>query len=94
MSIKSKPFYWLECDEPGCGNKSTDGDEYDAWADESQAVDCAGNAEWLILDGKHYCDGHATKHDPTLKEDCDGSSACDSLAHVEGCFATNPDFAK
>lgn len=69
MSIKSKPFYWLECDEPECGNKSTDGDEYDAWADESQAIECAYNADWLILEGEHYCDGHASKHDPDAAEE-------------------------
>ncbi|MDQ5862434.1 MAG: hypothetical protein M3536_09250, partial [Actinomycetota bacterium] len=63
------------------------------WADESSAVDMAESSEWLILDGKHYCDGHANKNNPDLMEDCDGSSTCDSLSHVEGCFVTNPDFS-
>jgi hypothetical protein len=93
MSVESAPYYWLVCDEPDCANKSTEGDEFSAWADESMAVDMAESSEWLILDGKHYCDGHANKHNPDLKEDCDGSATCDSLGHVEGCFATNPDFA-
>jgi hypothetical protein len=34
------------------------------------------------------------EHIKPLMEDCDGSSTCDSLAHIEGCFATNPDFKK
>jgi hypothetical protein len=94
MSVKSAPYYWLICDEPGCGAKSTEGQDYSAWEDESQAVESADCSDWLILpDGKHYCDQHANKHDPDLKEDCNGSATCDSLGHVEGCFATNPDFA-
>lgn len=92
MSVKSEPYYWLTCDEPGCGNKSTDGDEFTAWSDEANAVEMAECRDWLIVGDKHYCDGHANKNDPELLADCDGSAICDSLAHVEGCFATNPDF--
>ena len=25
---------------------------------------------------------------------CDGSSSCASPAHIEGCFSTNPDYAR
>ncbi len=90
--IQSAPYYWLTCDEPDCGNVSTEGCDFTAWEDESQAVEQATESDWLAVGDNHYCDGHANKHDPELKEDCDGSATCDSLWHVEGCFATNPDF--
>jgi hypothetical protein len=25
---------------------------------------------------------------------CDGSDACHSISHIEGCFSTNPDYTK
>jgi hypothetical protein len=99
MTVKSAPYYWLECDEPGCGIKSTENSEHTAWSDEGYALDSAIDSDWLAVPGedkvaKHYCEDHANKHDPDLLAECDGSAACDSLAHVEGCFATNPDFKK
>jgi hypothetical protein len=94
MAVKSAPYYWLVCDHPDCTNKSTEGGEYDAWSDEHNAIEEAECRDWIVVDGKHYCDGHANEHDPSLMEDCDGSATCDSLAHVEGCFATNPDYKK
>ena len=93
MSIKSAPYYWLTCDEPDCGVSSCEGTEHSAWQDKGYALDGALDSDWIEVEGKHYCDDHANKHDPDLKEDCDGSVACDSLSHIEGCFATNPDFA-
>ena len=33
-------------------------------------------------------------YEPDAKQDCDGSAKCDSPSHVEGCFATNPDYAQ
>lgn len=80
MSVKSAPYYWLECDHEGCGLKSTYGGEYTAWSDESGAIEDATGSGWLIIDGKHYCDQHWREHD------CDGSSNCEATAHVEGCF--------
>jgi hypothetical protein len=68
MSIKSKPFYWLECDEPGCGVKSTEGGEFDAWSDAHQAVDDADASDWLITGVAHFCFDHAAKNDPELAE--------------------------
>lgn len=91
MSIQSKPYYWLTCDEPDCKRRSTEDSEFSAWESENTAIDNALDSDWLEVDGKFYCYDHATKHDPGLKEDCEGSASCDSLAHVEGCFATNPD---
>ena len=64
MSIKSKPYFWLECDHNGCDAKSPDGDEYSAWEDHGQAIDCAQNSYWTItLHGEHYCEEHGTGED-------------------------------
>lgn len=56
--MQSAPYYWLTCDHDECGNISTNGDDVTAWSDEASAVEMAENGDWLILDGKHYCDGH------------------------------------
>jgi hypothetical protein len=63
MTTQSAPFYWLTCDAPGCGVKSTEGGEYVAWEDEAQAVDNASDSEWSCIDGRDYCYEHAP--DPT-----------------------------
>ena len=31
---------------------------------------------------------------PHMASECDGSSSCASIGHIEGCFSTNPDYAK
>jgi hypothetical protein len=54
MSVKSKPFYWLECDE--CAHSSQDDGDYSAWAHESTAIDEANDSGWLIEDGRHLCE--------------------------------------
>ena len=54
MSIKSAPFYWLECD--GCGVKSTEGSEHAAWAEEDQAINIAMDSDWATIEGCHYCE--------------------------------------
>lgn len=64
MSIKTEPYYWLECDEPDCRNISTESSEHTAWSDINGALEQAEGAEWLLIDGKHYCDGHAEDHLP------------------------------
>lgn len=69
MSVKSAPYYWLECDEPDCGNISTEGSDYTAWSDLDGAIAEADGSDWLLLGDKHYCDGHAAKNDPDLQED-------------------------
>lgn len=63
MTIKSEPFYWLECDD--CGVKSTEDSDYVAWQSPDQAVDNAADSDWLITDdGKHYCYDCEPKHRP------------------------------
>jgi hypothetical protein len=68
MSIKSEPYYWVECDEPDCGTKSTEGGEHSAWSEEDVAVQEAYDSDWFIDKGKHYCEAHAAKHDPDFEE--------------------------
>ncbi len=68
MAIRSEPYYWLTCDHPGCGVKSTEGGEFTAWADIVGAVEDAFNSDWTVtFDGKHYCDEHHPE-----EEDDDG----------------------
>ena len=66
MSVKSAPYYWLECDEPGCGAKSTESSEHTAWSDLDGAIGQAEGADWQVEDG-HYCDIHWTT--PTGEDD-------------------------
>ena len=58
MSVTSAPYYWITCDAPGCQQRcpSEDNDEYSAYRDIADAVDCARYSEWKITsDGRHYC---------------------------------------
>lgn len=57
MSVKSEPYYWLECD--GCGARSTAGGEYSAWSDVCGALEEAECLDWVEVGGAHYCDGCA-----------------------------------
>lgn len=56
MSIKSAPYYWVECDR--CGAKADYGD-FSAMMDASQAVDLLGDDGWVTVKGKdgemHFC---------------------------------------
>lgn len=64
MSVESAPYYWLVCDHPDCGEKSTEGGEYTAWSDQDGAMEDAFNSDWTITsDGKHYCDEHHPMED-------------------------------
>lgn len=58
MSVKSEPYYWLECDEPDCGAKSTEGGDYTAWSEVFEAEEEAYNSDWGRVEGKHYCPAH------------------------------------
>jgi hypothetical protein len=58
MSIKSAPYYWIECDQPDCGEKSTEGGDHSAWSDINGAEEDAYNSDWGMADGKHYCPPH------------------------------------
>ena len=61
MGIKSKPYYWLECDD--CGRKSTQDSDYAAWADVSQARDDAVyDGDWLNDGPIDWCGECRDKH--------------------------------
>ena len=72
MSLKSQPYYWLVCDGPNCKERCpNDAHDYTAWADESQAIDCAYDSDWLIageVDVPLWV-GH-------LCENCRGTAIC------------------
>ena len=71
MTIKSTPYFWLECDAPGCRVKSTDDNHYSAWSDPGGAEEMADEG-WRRTDSvkitggkptyigaRHYCAKHA-----------------------------------
>ena len=60
MSLKSAPYYWIECDHPGCGARSTEGGDYAAWADHGAAYDEATSRDWYCPSGgPDLCEEHA-----------------------------------
>ncbi len=69
MSLKSAPFYWLECD--GCGGRSPDVDDISAWADSSAAEDNARDSDWYVEKDGHYCESCAEKNGIHYCEGCD-----------------------
>lgn len=90
--IKSKPHYWLECDQAECTVKSTDGGEYGAWSDLAGALDEAQDSDnFVVLDnGHHYCAEHGAAYrcspcgdtsDTELPE-FDGERMCPSCADI------------
>jgi len=71
MSVKSMPYFWVECDGDNCTARCPT-EDYDitAWGDESQAITDAEDSDWTITDaGETYC------------EDCVPQDAKDS-AHL------------
>ena len=71
MTLDSKPFYWMTCDAPECGVKSTEGGEFDAWADSDTAIDDARNSDfWVDVkgDGRAFCEEHAPRCDQLLDD--------------------------
>ena len=82
MSLKSEPYYWLECDN--CGERADYG-EYSAWSDVSQVIDAAVDAEWSIHGDVHHCPAC-----PVLCEKCGkpaGDLAGERDYHCEACWA-------
>lgn len=54
MSIRSAPYYWVECDN--CGERAEySGGEISAWKEAAQAVDGVVDDEWSIHGDKHHC---------------------------------------
>ena len=62
MAIESAPFYWIVCDIDGCEARCPDAgtDDCVAWADQSQAEDCALSSDWMRSQtGLWACEEHA-----------------------------------
>jgi hypothetical protein len=82
MSYESAPFWWIVCDEPECGAKSTEGSDYSAWGDQGGARDEALDSDWIeAKDGDlFFCSlhrdrvcGECERHVPGgVPEDYDG----------------------
>lgn len=70
--IKSKPYYWVECDL--CGRNAQEGSDFTAWGDASSAVDAAVDGEFSeINDGErsvHICPNHQL--DTEMCRECEG----------------------
>ncbi|MFC8038737.1 hypothetical protein ACFUOZ_05235 [Paenarthrobacter sp. NPDC057355] len=76
MSIRESSYYWLECDT--CTEKSTEGGDFGAWSEVSQAIDEATNGDWWIGDdGQHYCFDHAPRC-ITCKDMLESDRTCDN----------------
>ena len=62
MSYKAAQYWWITCDAPDCGVKSTDDDDYSAWSDQGTAWERAYDSDWVGhdggSDGPHYCPDH------------------------------------
>ena len=81
MSLQSKPYYWVRCDN--CG-EDCEYDDFSAFADPGMAFDGAVSADWTEHDGRHHC--------PPLTrcEDCGaeaGECAADRDDRCPACWA-------
>jgi hypothetical protein len=61
MSVKTKGFYWVECD--ACGKNAQELSDYSSWGEPGHAVDVAvSDAEFVeVTDGDravHLCPSH------------------------------------
>jgi protein-arginine kinase activator protein McsA len=84
MTIKSAPYYWVQCD--GCKKTATYMDEYSAWSRESEAIDHAIEDEWTTDGEKHHC-----SECPTLTECKNCKKSAGELAgerddHCQTCW--------
>ncbi len=52
--IKEITMYTVICDR--CGKDAFAEDEYSGWNEIYYALECAENADYREIDGKHYCE--------------------------------------
>jgi hypothetical protein len=52
MTLKSAPYFWVECDT--CGIRAEYGD-FSAMSDASSAIDGAVDSEWSTQGERHHC---------------------------------------
>jgi len=57
MTVKAKPFYWVECDGRDCKSRTPSVyEDISAWSERGDALDDASNQDWLVTDaGEQYC---------------------------------------
>ena len=63
MSVKSEPYFWVECDGDNCDAKAPDGDsdEYSAFGKPQTAIEYAEQCGWVITAaGESFCEDCAT----------------------------------
>lgn len=78
MSVKSKPFYWLVCDD--CGYKSTENSEAVAWSDvETARLDAEDDGAWFFDGSLDWCGECRDKH---VCRECD--KVTDDLTSLDG----------
>jgi len=53
VSLKSAPYYWVECDR--CGVSAEDGGDFTAWQHPDTAEIAPEEAGWHIEGGNHLC---------------------------------------
>lgn len=76
MSLKSAPYYWLECD--GCGEHCDYGD-FSAMANSGCAIDGALDDEWTTDGEKYHC------------PECPTLTKCDECGKPAGDYAGERD---
>lgn len=77
MSLKSAPYYWLECDD--CGALSTDSGAFKAWEVETEARDEAYDLDWYTSNEHDWCAGCKVNH---VCSECD--KVTDDLEPLDG----------
>lgn len=79
MTIKSAPYYWVECDE--CNTRhEPGGGEYSALAKAADAIDEAETDDWTTDGERHHC--------PT----CPGLFCCEDCGKPAGEMAGERDY--
>lgn len=64
MTVKSKPYFWVECDGDECDLMEPDGDECSAFEDPKQVIEYAQECGWVFtLAGESYCEDCVTQDD-------------------------------
>ena len=85
MSVKTAPYYWVECD--GCGEACPHGGgEYTAMDDRGDAIEDALSYDWTTDGQRHHC---TECPDLAVCERCDGPAGDgpgDRDNHCQQCW--------
>jgi len=67
--IRSKPYYWITCDHPGCEERSPgSGYEYSAWSEPQDVITCAEEGDWQQQGDLWFCPDHAVEEESGAEE--------------------------